>query len=220
MIDSWAADKPVSELMGWGMASETLFRLAFFILLLALLTMRVYFMIKVRRSGGRIMPDEQAVQREGGQGVFIFRMVVFFALVAFLVMYLAGAAWIDAFRFPLPAWLRWVGFILGLLSVLFWTWTQIHLDTQWSAQLQLKENHHLVTSGPYATIRHPLYMGMFGWCISLTLLTANWIFLAVCALSFIGLLWRVPKEEQMMIEAFGDEYKAYMQHTGRFFPKL
>jgi protein-S-isoprenylcysteine O-methyltransferase Ste14 len=38
-------------------------------------------------------------------------------------------------------------------------------------------------------------------------------------LSILGLLWRVPKEEQMMIEAFGDEYKAYMQRTGRFFPK-
>jgi protein-S-isoprenylcysteine O-methyltransferase Ste14 len=55
--------------------------------------------------------------------------------------------------------------------------------------------------------------------VALPLLTANWIFVAVCVLSILGLLWRVPKEEQMMIEAFGDEYKAYMQRTGRFFPK-
>jgi len=202
------------------MTSEPVYRLAFFVLLLALLAMRVYFMVKVRRSGGRIMPDDQAVQREGGRGVLIFRVVVFFALMAFLVMYLAGAVWINTFSFPLPSWLRWLGFIIGLLSVAFWTWTQIHLDSQWSAQLQLTKDHHLVTTGPYAYIRHPLYAAMFGWCISLILLTANWIFFVAFVLSIAGLLWRIPKEEQMMIEAFGDEYTAYMQRTGRLFPKI
>jgi protein-S-isoprenylcysteine O-methyltransferase Ste14 len=200
------------------MVTEAIYRTAFLILLGALLAMRAYFMIKVRRSGGRIMPDEQAVQREGGQGVLIFRVVAFFALMTFLVMYFTGAAWIDLFSFYLPGWLRWAGFVLGIFSVAFWTWTQVTLDTQWSAQLRLTKDHHLVTTGPYARLRHPLYTAIFGWCAALSLLTANWIFVAVCVLSIAGLAWRAPKEEQMMIEAFGDEYKAYMQRTGRFFP--
>lgn len=202
------------------MTTETIYRIAFFVLLMALFVMRVYFMLKVKHSGGRIMPDKKAVAREGGRGIFIFRMVVFFALMAFLVMYLAGAGWIDTFLFQLPAWLRWLGFGIGIITVVFWTWVQVVLDTQWSAQLQLTKEHRLITTGPYARIRHPLYAGVFGWCISLTLLTANWIFFALCALSFAGLLWRIPKEEQMMIEAFDEEYKAYMQHTGRIFPKF
>ena len=202
------------------MTTETIFRIAFLVLIVALFAMRFYFMIKVRRAGERLMPDAQAVKREGGRGVLIARMAVFFALMAFLVMYIIGMKWIDLFSFPLPAWLRWVGFGVGLFSVAFWTWTQIHLDTQWSAQLQLRKEHQLITSGPYVYIRHPLYAGLFGWCISLTLLTANWIFAAICAFSFAGLLWRIPKEEQMMLEAFGEEYKAYMQRTGRFLPKL
>ena len=139
------------------MNSEPVYRLAFFILLCALLAMRIYFMVKVRRSGGRIMPDEQAVQREGAQRILIVRVAAFFALIAFLIMYFAGATWIDAFLFPLPAWLRWAGFAVGIFAVVFWSCTQIRLDTQWSAQLQLKENHHLVTTGPYTFIRHPLY---------------------------------------------------------------
>ncbi len=202
------------------MISETIYRTAFFVLLLLLLPMRFYIMIKVHRSGERIMPDESAIQREGGSAYYIFRVVLFFALAAFLGMYGIGMAWIDIFHFYLPDWLRWVGFGVGILSVIFWTWTQLTLDTQWSAQLQLKKDHHLITTGPYARIRHPLYAGMFGWCLSLSLLTANWIFVVVCLISIVGLFYRVPKEEQMMIEAFGDEYKAYMQHTGRFFPKL
>lgn len=201
------------------MSAETSFRIAFLILFVILIAMRVYFMVRVRRSGGRIMPDGQAVAREGGGGVLVIRVIGFFALMIFLVMYFLGANWIDVFSFPLPGWLRWTGFALGVVAVIFWTWTQVTLDTQWSAQLQLTKDHHLITTGPYARIRHPLYAGIFGWCVALSLLTANWIFVAVCVLSILGLLWRVPKEEQMMIEAFGGEYKAYMQRTGRFFPK-
>jgi len=202
------------------MTTETIFRIAFLVLLAALFAMRGYFMIKVRRAGERLMPDDQAVRREGGRGVFIIRVVVFVLLIVFLVMYIIGMKWIDLFSFQLPAWLRWAGFGLGLLSVAFWTWTQIHLDTQWSAQLQLRQEHHLVTSGPYARIRHPLYSAMFGWAVSLGLLTANWIFVAMAVLSIAGTMARIPKEEQMMLEAFGDEYKAYIQRTGRFFPRL
>jgi protein-S-isoprenylcysteine O-methyltransferase Ste14 len=147
-------------------------------------------------------------------------VVAFFALMAFLMMYVAGMKWIDAFRFPLPPWLRWAGFAVGVISVIFWTWVQQVLDVQWSAQLQLSKNHHLITSGPYARIRHPLYAGLFGWSVALTLLTANWIFTVICALVFLGLLWRIPREEKMMIDAFGEEYRTYMRHTGRLFPRF
>ena len=196
------------------------FRLAFFILFMLLLAMRIYFMVRVRRSGGRIMPDSKAIEREGGRGYFIVRVIVFVALIVFLVMYFIGAEWIDAFSIPLPDWLRWLGFVIGIFSILFWAWVQVTLDKQWSPQLQLTTDHHLITTGPYKRIRHPLYTGMIGWMIAISLLTANWIFVGACVLAFAGLLWRIPKEEQMMIEAFGDEYKAYMQRTGRFFPEF
>jgi len=200
--------------------SETIYRLAFFILFILLLAMRVYFMIRIRRSGGRILPDGKAIEREGGRGYFVFRVIIFVALIVFLVMYFAGAKWTNAFLFPLPAWLRWAGFALGIVTVIFWTWVQVTLDTQWSPQLQLTKGHRLITNGPYARIRHPLYAGMCGWFVSLSLLTANWIFVSACVLTFAGLLWRIPREEQMMIETFGDEYKEYMKRTGRFFPKF
>jgi protein-S-isoprenylcysteine O-methyltransferase Ste14 len=191
----------------------------FGVLLAALFAMRFYFMIKVRRTGGQLTPTKKAVEREG-VGSIIFRTILFFALMAFLGMYLFGMAWINLFRFQLPDWLRWLGFGLGLVTVAFWTWTQVTLDTQWSAQLQLRQEHHLITTGPYARMRHPLYTGLIGWAFSLALLTANWIFVAICILSAAGLIWRIPREEKMMLEAFGDEYKAYMQRTGRYFPKL
>jgi protein-S-isoprenylcysteine O-methyltransferase Ste14 len=202
------------------MTSETSFRIAFIILLVLLLAMRTFYMIKLKLSGGRLMPDEKATAREGGRGFLFFRMVLFIALLVFLGMYIAGMAWIGIFRFGLPDWLRWAGFALGLLSVAFMTWTQVTLDTQWSAQLQLRQDHQLITSGPYASMRHPLYTSVLGWGVSLSLLTANWIFVAVSVLAVGGLLYRIPKEEQMMLEAFGDAYRSYQQRTGRYFPKF
>src|SRR5512136_2453110 len=145
------------------MTVQTIFRIAFVILLAGMLAMRGYFMLKVRQAGERLMPDQGAVEREGGQALFILRVVIFLVFITFLVMYIIGMAWIDVFFFSLPAWLRWTGFGLGVISLLFWTWTQFALDTHWSAQLQLRKEHQLVISGPYAHIRHPLYAAMFAW---------------------------------------------------------
>jgi protein-S-isoprenylcysteine O-methyltransferase Ste14 len=60
---------------------------------------------------------------------------------------------------------------------------------------------------------------MIGYGISLALVTANWVFMVLAVAVIAGLFARVPKEEQMMIKEFGEEYRAYMQKTGRFFPK-
>lgn len=54
---------------------------------------------------------------------------------------------------------------------------------------------------------------------SIALVTANWFFIALLVVSVVVLALRIPKEEQMLIEVFGDEYKAYMQRTGGLFPK-
>jgi protein-S-isoprenylcysteine O-methyltransferase Ste14 len=201
------------------MTAEGTYRLVMLVLLLALVAMRIYFMLRVRRAGERLLPGEQAVAREGGPLVFALRALVFFLLIAFLVMYFAGMPWIDRLAFPLASWLRWAGAVLGFFSILFWIWTQVALDVRWSAQLQLTGHHDLVTGGPYSRIRHPLYTAMCGWALSLALLNANWTFAAMAVLSITGVLLRVPREEAMLLEAFGGQYRDYMQHTDRFFPR-
>lgn len=198
--------------------SETLFRWAFWLLMAAVLLMRGYFSYQVKRSGERLLPDRAAVEREG-RGTFVARVVLFFALVALLVAYAFHPAWMSRLEFALPAWLRWVGFGLGLASLLFWAWTQSELGRHWSAQLQLREGHHLVTTGPYAHVRHPLYTGMMGWAVGLALVTANWAFVVLAVLTLWGMVTRAPREEQMMLDQFGDEYRQYIARTGRFLPR-
>lgn len=202
------------------MSSATAYRFAFLVLLLMLLAMRVFFMVRVRRAGSRLIPGQEAIAREGGLIVIITRILAFLVLIAVLAMYVIGFSWINVFSFSLPGWLHWTGFVIGLSSVLFWTWTQITLDTRWSANLQLAKNHILITNGPFALIRHPLYTSLIAWSLSSVLLTSNWIFVFFLILSITGLSWRIPKEEQMLLDEFGDKYRKYMQLTGKFFPRI
>jgi protein-S-isoprenylcysteine O-methyltransferase Ste14 len=120
-------------------------------------------------------------------------------------------------RILFPGWLRWVGFALGFAGQGFLAWTQATLGREWSPQLQLRGEHHLVTTGTYARVCHPLYTAMLVW--EGALVTTNWVFLILAVVVIVGLMARVTREEQMMLEEFGEEYRAYMKRTGRFFPK-
>jgi protein-S-isoprenylcysteine O-methyltransferase Ste14 len=66
-------------------------------------------------------------------------------------------------------------------------------------------------------------MYAFGWLLGIAqaLLLWNWV-VALAGLASFALLYflRVPREEQMMLEQFGEEYRAYMNRTGRVIPRL
>ncbi len=90
----------------------------FWVLLGGVLVMRTDFSLQVKRAGERLLPDQQAIQREG-RGAFAVRFVVFFVLLAFLVLYALDVPWLRLL-IPLPPWLRWAGFVLGLVSLAWW----------------------------------------------------------------------------------------------------
>ena len=121
---------------------------------------------------------------------------------------------------PTPTWSRWIGVALGVVATPLFIWTHHALGKNWSADLVIKEEHTLITSGPFRWVRHPMYTSLFGSSLAFFLLSANW----VIGLSGLGtsilLASRVHKEEALMIEEFGDQYRAYMQRTGRYLPPM
>ncbi len=199
------------------MTPESTFRILFWVLFGGVLLMRVYFIAQMRRLGQAVMPDQKAVEIEGRR-LFAFRLASWFLMIALLVSYALNLSWLETFRIAFPDWLRWAGFALGVISILFWTWTQITLGREWSPQLRLRQAHHLITSGPYARIRHPMYTGILGFGVGLALVSANWVFVALVFLVIVGLALRIPQEEKMLLAEFGDEYRIYMRRTGRWFP--
>jgi len=133
--------------------------------------------------------------------------------------------WLDFADYHLPTW---VGLTAGLLGVavfvvalylLFRSHTD--LGRNWSPTLQIREEHSLVTAGVFHYIRHPMYATHWLWAIAQALLLQN--FLAGLAMlpTFLPIyLLRVKREEKMMIDHFGEEYRLYMNRTGQVIPTL
>src|SRR5512136_320074 len=95
-------------------------------------------------------------------------------------------------------------------------WSHRALGRNWSPFLEIRKGHVLVIEGPYRFIRHPMYAAIFLIGIGISLLSANWLVaLAYMLPVTIMYLVRVADEEEMMIEQFGNEYREYMQRTGR-----
>jgi len=121
--------------------------------------------------------------------------------------------------YPMTAAQGYLGIAI-LLGVL-WLFYRTHRDLgrNWSVSLDLRERHTLVTTGVYASVRHPMYAGFWLMAIAQLLLFPNWI-VGPAGLVGFGLLFfgRVRREEDMMIAAFGDEYRAYMRRTARVLP--
>jgi protein-S-isoprenylcysteine O-methyltransferase Ste14 len=199
------------------MSMESLFRTAFWSTLGAMIVMQAYFACRVRLAGERVTADRKAIELEGW-GCAVLRAIRSVALVIFVVLYAIRPSWLGVLSVPLPDWMRLMGVALGAASLAVYAWSRVTLGKEWSSQLGMREQHHLVTTGPYARIRHPIYLALLGFLASIALVTANWLFIAVLLFSIVDLSLRMPKEEQMMIAEFGDEYRAYMQRTGRLFP--
>lgn len=129
--------------------------------------------------------------------------------------------WWGFADYHLPTWAGWVGVVIFLLSLwLLWR-SYADIGRNWSASLQIMEGHSLVTDGVYRRIRHPTYAAVWLWGIAQPLLLHNWIagFAHLVLFAPVYLL-RVPREEQMMLDHFGEEYREYMERTGRVIPRL
>ncbi|MCJ7789357.1 MAG: isoprenylcysteine carboxylmethyltransferase family protein [Candidatus Atribacteria bacterium] len=202
------------------MKEEMLFRIVFWVFMFFIMVFnRIIPALRAKKSEEKILPDKKAIKNEG-KTTFFLRILLFVLLLAFLILYSIYPPFMNLIHVDFPIWLRWLGTLFAFIGVVLWIYSQAVLGKYWSPQLQVQNEHKIITSGPYRVIRHPIYTSMFIWVIGLALFTANMVFALLALLTIIGLILRVPKEEKMMIEQFGDEYKKYMQITGRFFPRF
>ena len=197
------------------MNTEGFFRFAFWALIALTLAMRSWYAVRARHAGERLWPDRASILREGW-GLFFLRLVIFLLLVGVVV--LAFVHPIDSHLSLALGW-RWAGLALSTAGLALWVWTHQTLGRFWSAKLRVRDDHRLIVSGPYAYVRHPMYSAILGWAVGLGLLVASWLPLVLAALAGVLFVGRAPREEKMMIEEFGDNYRTYMKTTGRFLPR-
>src|SRR5262249_25051025 len=135
-------------------------------------------------------------------------------------VYLINPGWMAWSKVGLPGWMRWLGAGIGSLCVIGIYWLFSSIGSGITATSAKRQQHTLVTSGPYQWVRHPLYTVGSSLFIAFGMMADSWFIAALGGLAFIGMAIRTPKEEANLIAKFGDEYREYMKRTGRFFPKL
>ena len=109
------------------------------------------------------------------------------------------------------------------LGFSFWLFHRSHADlgTNWSNSLELRENHQLIITGIYKSIRHPMYAAIFVYAIAQALLLSNWLAGPGCLAAFVLMLvFRLRPEERMMLERFGRPYQDYVAKTKRLIPGI
>ncbi|MHA2027283.1 MAG: isoprenylcysteine carboxylmethyltransferase family protein [Candidatus Thorarchaeota archaeon] len=151
-----------------------------------------------------------------------FGLQVLFGLFLFvgLIMYVFYTPLFPWIQLPLLDIARWIGVAIGLVSLPLVAWVQSTLGASFSKTLTIQDDHKLVTTGPYSRIRHPMYSVYTFWFLSWFLISTNLLFGISWLFWVVYLFIRIPQEEQMLIEQFGDSYRDYMNKTGKLFPRF
>jgi len=194
--------------------SESFFRVMFAIILVAAFGMSGFFRRRARQSGA--IPRS----REGGRTMFL-RLLFALPFYLGMVAYVVKPRWMDWSALPLSATFRWVGVVVGLATLPLLYWVLSSLGRNISETFLTKDEHQLVTHGPYRWVRHPLYSVATIAFLALGLVAANAFILVMAAVVFAALaLLVVPKEEAQLVEKFGGAYRAYQGRTGGLLPRI
>ena len=195
-----------------------MFRWFILLIFLACLAISVFYRRRARLESGTILR-----RREGG-ALIALRVGVALPLFLAIVLTVVWPRWMAWASFPLPewaAWVRWVGVVLGVLSVPSVYWVFASIGSNISETVLTKDQHQLITHGPYRWVRHPLYTTGIVLLLSVGLMAASWFILLFVGIALVLILTVViPAEERKLVEKFGEAYRELQRRTGRLLPRF
>jgi len=200
------------------MGTDFWLRVVALVLGIVYMGVRFYYRSKAKKA------DERGTIGSGGISESKLRLGLMavggLGLNLLTVLWLIRPAWVAWSHLPLPIWLRWLGMVLGWAGVVLTFFVHRQLGNSFVPTLETKDEHALVTDGVYRWVRHPLYSTYFVHILASFLFVSNWL-VGLCGLLYaLVVIERVGHEEEMMVEQFGDAYRAYMARTGKFFPRV
>jgi protein-S-isoprenylcysteine O-methyltransferase Ste14 len=119
---------------------------------------------------------------------------------------------------PRDGLLAWIGLALFAAGALLSASAMRILRGSYTVRLNVTSGQALVTTGPYAIVRNPGYLGNIMSLFGLSFALSSLVGIALAVVAVVGIQIRIRREEQMLLTEFGDQYRAYMQRTRRLFP--
>lgn len=195
------------------MKSETMLRLIVLLVMGATFLISGLYRSRIRQEAGPAGGSEE------GRTFQVLRMIFAVPLFLILLLEIFLPAWTLWARIALPYWLRLVGAVFALLSLVWLWWVFRSLSANFTGAIPAPEPQDLVTSGPYQLVRHPLYAGSLLMLLGFGLVFENWLILALTLAGILAFrLLVIPEEEKQLLEAFGEDYECYQSRTGALLP--
>jgi protein-S-isoprenylcysteine O-methyltransferase Ste14 len=197
------------------MPTEAIFRIVYLLLLVASVAISGYYRRRARLATGTIP------RRAEGGTALLLRMLGALILAGSYLAYVFVPGVLEFARIGLPGWARWLAAALAVGGLFALRWVFTSIGSNISETVLTKERHQLVTHGPYRWIRHPLYAFALLQFVLLALIADNgYLLLLPCVAVVLFALVVIPREEENLTVAFGDEYRSYMNRTGALFPRV
>ena len=129
----------------------------------------------------------------------------------------------DGERADTPLWpvspiIGWLLAGLAISGFVFMWWARIHLGQLWSSSVTRKEHHHVVDTGPYAIVRHPIYTGLLIAIVATMLMRGTIITLTGSAIIAVGIYVKARVEEEFLRQQLGESYDAYARRVPMLVP--
>lgn len=142
--------------------------------------------------------------------------------VGFLVVWVVRSRrWVELFDSSARIAVLALAVLLAIAALALVGLSIAYLGRHWSIGARTIQNHTLITNGPYAIVRHPIYLGMGALLTSVGLAFAPiWALVAALALYALGTQIRTDAEDGLMAEAFGETFEAYRRRVPRLIPKI
>jgi protein-S-isoprenylcysteine O-methyltransferase Ste14 len=116
-------------------------------------------------------------------------------------------------------WLGGVGLTLFLVGLALAIWARLYLGRNWGMPMTQKDHPELVTTGPYGSVRHPIYTGILLAMIGTSIAVSAYWFIAVVAIGTY-FIYSALAEERFMASRFPDTYPRYRQSTRMLIPLI
>ena len=113
---------------------------------------------------------------------------------------------------------QWTAFLIVLVGLLVAVRARVVLATNWSADVEVKEDHELLTHGPYGWVRHPIYTGILMMLAGTAIAMGTSAALLGLALATFGLIIKLRQEEELMRAEFAGAYADYERRVKRLVP--
>ena len=114
--------------------------------------------------------------------------------------------------------LAWTGAVLCIAGLVICIWARFTLGRNWSGVVTLKGGHELITNGPYALVRHPIYTGLLTMFVASVIVVGHVAGIIAMPLVFVSFWVKLRYEEKLMSKKFPNEYADYQQRVRRLIP--